>query len=133
MLVVGLAIGVTAYLAPQAMAAECKEDPAKGVFCCGDVQTSVLTCEGVNNESTNAEDNAIWKILILILNILAVGVGIAAVGGIVYASILYTSARDNAAQTKQAKDIITNVIIGIVCYGLMYMGLNFLIPGGIFA
>lgn len=52
--------------------------------------------------------------------------------GIVYGSILYTSAGGNAEQTKKAMGIITNVVIGIIAYGLMYVGLNFLVPGGVF-
>ena len=102
---------------------------------CGDVDTAIIggdICNNVNNDSGKAEDTAIWKILILVLQILTAGVGILAVGGIVYASILYTSAKDNAAQVNEARGMITNIVIGLICYGLMYVGLNFLIPGGIF-
>ena len=102
---------------------------------CGDVDTAIIggkICDGVNNKSASSKDSAIWKILIFALKIMTAGVGIAAVGGIVYASILYASAGSSAEQTKKAKDIIRNVIIGIVAYGLMYAFLNFLIPGGIF-
>lgn len=102
---------------------------------CGGVKTAIIggdICNGVNNDSGKAEDTGIWKILILALNILSTGVGILAVGGIVYASILYTSAKDNASQVSEARGMITNIVIGLVCYGLMYVGLNFLIPGGVF-
>ncbi len=61
------------------------------------------------------------------------GIGILAVGGILYASILYASASDNMEQTKKAKDIIKQVVIGIIAYAAMYLFLNFLIPGGIFS
>ena len=67
------------------------------------------------------------------LNILTAGVGIIAVGGIVYGAILYTTAEDKADQVKKATDIITNVVIGLVMFGLMYAGLNFIVPGGVFA
>ena len=58
--------------------------------------------------------------------------GIAAVGGITYGAILYTSAGDSSEQTKKAMEIIRNVVIGLVAYGIMYLVLNYIIPGGIF-
>lgn len=103
---------------------------------CAGVKTSIIggdICAGAKNNSPNPQDNAIWKLLILVLNIMTAGVGILAVGGIVYGSILYASAADKAEQTKKAIGIITNVVIGIVAYALMYLILNFLIPGGIFS
>jgi len=99
--------------------------------CCGGANTAIITCTQ-NNQGSNAKDNAIWGVLVIVLNILTGGVGIAAVGGIVFASILYSSAAEDAAQVKQAKDLIQNIVIGLVAYGLMYIGLNFIIPGGIF-
>jgi hypothetical protein len=103
---------------------------------CGTIKTSIIggdVCKGMDNSKTGTtQTNGVWKLLIFALNILTAGVGILAVGGIVYGSILYTTASDKAEQTKKAISIITNVVIGIIAYGLMYLGLNFLIPGGIF-
>lgn len=113
--------GVSAFMTSPAFAGQC-----------GEVQTSIITCSA-NNNSTNVTDNAIWKILLLVLNIMTAGVGILAVAGIVYGSILYTSAGDRADQTKKAIGVITNVVIGVIAYALMYLVLNFLIPGGIFS
>lgn len=98
---------------------------------CGDAKTSIIACTGGNGKT--AKENPIWQILLIVLNILSVGVGIAAVGGVAYGAVLYSSAGDNASQTKKAIEVITNVVLGIVAYGLMYLGLNFLIPGGIFS
>lgn len=86
----------------------------------------------VPQPSEGIKASGVWGILLLVLNILVAGVGIAAVAGIVYASILYTSAGGNAEQTKKAMTMITNVVIGVVAFALMYAGLNFLIPGGLF-
>jgi hypothetical protein len=99
------------------------------------IQTSIIggsACDNIKNSSSNAQDNGVWKLLIFVLNIMTAGVGILAVAGIVYGAILYTTASDKAEQTKKAIGIITNVVIGIIAYGLMYLVLNFLIPGGIF-
>lgn len=78
------------------------------------------------------EGSGTWLLLMLVLNILTVGVGVVAVGMIGYAGFLYASASDSAEQTKRAKEMIRNVVIGIILYGVMYVGLNFLIPGGVF-
>lgn len=103
-----------------------------GAAKCGDATTSIISCETPNQKSDKVEDNAIWKLLIMVLNIMIAGVGILAVGGIVYGSVLYASAGDRPEQTKKAKEIILNVVIGLIAFGLMYSFLNFLIPGGIF-
>ncbi len=87
------------------------------------------------SESTPAkgvESTGLWGILLLVINILTAGIGILAVAGIVYGSILYTSAGGSADQVKKARTAITNVVIGIVAYALMYTLLNFIIPGGLF-
>lgn len=110
--------------------------PPAAALVCGDTKTSIIggnVCDGIDNESGDAKDNGIWKLLILVLNIMTAGVGILAVGGIVYGSILYTTASDKAEQTKKAIGLITNVVLGLIAYALMYLVLNFLIPGGIFA
>jgi len=98
---------------------------------CGEAETSIINCDAKGG--SNAKDSAIWQVLLIALNILTGGVGIAAVGGIVYGAILYSSASDNASQTQKAIEVIRNVIIGIVAYGVMYLVLNYLIPGGIFS
>jgi hypothetical protein len=98
---------------------------------CGGAKTSIINCTQTTGAKT-AQDSGVWGLLLVFLNIMTAGIGIAAVGGIVYASILYASSSDSAEQTKRAKDIIRNVAVGIIAYAAMYLGLNFLIPGGIF-
>lgn len=104
-------------------AANCSDD--------GDgFSTNILPCN--NEEDKDLVDSDIWKVLLLIINVLTAGVGILAVGGVIYASILYASAGGSTDQVKKAKEIIVNIIIGIVAYALMYSFLNFIIPGGVF-
>lgn len=98
---------------------------------CGGVQTSIIKCPQTN-KGTSVEDNAVWGLLLMAINILTGLIGLVAVGGIVYGAILYASAEDKSDQVSQAKQIITNVVIGLVMFALMYSLLNFLIPGGIF-
>ena len=75
-----------------------------------------------------------WKIediLNMILVVVTTGVGIAAVGSIVFAGILYITARDNAVQVSKAKTMIMNTVIGIIAYILMWAFLEWIIPGGV--
>lgn len=120
---VALGFGVVAATGTTALAAQSE---------CGGVKTSILSCSQNAKNPKNVEDTGIWGLLLLVLNIMTAGVGILAVGGVVYASILYASSSDNAEQTKRAKDIIKNIAIGILAYIGMYLLINFLIPGGVF-
>ena len=75
-----------------------------------------------------------WKIediLNMILVVVTTGVGIAAVGSIVFAGILYITAKDNAGQVSKAKTMIMNTVIGIIAYILMWAFLEWIIPGGV--
>lgn len=118
---------------------------------CGGVETSIIKCdqtgeimcedgssptaEGICTDGstpTDIETTGIWGILILVINILTAGIGVVAIAGVVYASILYASAAGSAEQVKKAMEIITNIVIGVIAYALVYSLLNFLIPGGIF-
>lgn len=99
---------------------------------CGGVQTSIIHCDQAGGKNATIENTGAWGILLLAINILTAGVGVAAIGGIVYGAILYTSAGGSQEQVKKAMQVITNVVIGVVAYALMYAVLNFLIPGGVF-
>lgn len=99
-----------------------------------------------NNPSNNSKNTAppaeaktaildgsmgIEGILNMVLLVVTTGVGIAAVGSIVFAGILYITARDNAAQVSKAKTMIMNTVIGVVAYILMWAFLEWIIPGGV--
>jgi len=98
---------------------------------CGGAETSIIKCDE-DNVDRKLSDNGIWGVLNMAISILTVGVGVAAVGGVVYGSVLYASAGSSTDQTKKAKGIIANVAMGAVAYALMYAVLNFIIPGGVF-
>lgn len=85
-----------------------------------------------NSEGKDISKNSVWLLLILALNILTAGIGVAAVAGVVYAAVLYTTAADSAEKVKKSKDILVQIAWGVVLYGFMFVLLNFLIPGGIF-
>ena len=102
---------------------------------------NLTTPNGNNSKNSEAPADAKtailpsdWKIediLNMVLVVVTTGVGIAAVGSIVFAGVLYITARDNAAQVSKAKTMIMNTIIGIIAYILMWAFLEWIIPGGI--
>lgn len=101
---------------------------------CGGVDTAIIggqICGSSNKDSKDLASNPIWTILVYVVKFLTVGVGVAAVGGVIYAAILYTSAADSSEQTKKAKTIIRDIFIGLIAYGGMFLLLNYLIPGGV--
>ena len=64
---------------------------------------------------------------------MAGGVGIAALGGLVYGSTLYASANGKPDQLQKATAVFTGIIYGVITFAAMWSILNFLIPGGVFA
>lgn len=100
--------------------------------CCGGAQTSIISCSQGTGSGSDIKSGGVWALLLLTLNILTAGVGILAVGGIAYGAALYASSADKPEQAKQGMTYIKNVVIGLIAYGLMFIILNFLIPGGIF-
>lgn len=81
--------------------------------------------------SKNVSDSGIMKLLKLGIQLLTAIIGIVAVGVLVYAGIMYSSAGNKADQVSKAKNIITQTVIGLVLYGLMFFAILWLVPGGI--
>lgn len=110
--------------------------PAK-VYAADTLNCSILPADICKAATSKPDKNGdisstgTFKLLIWVINILTALIGIIAVGVLVYAGIMYASAGDNSQQISSAKGMITNTVIGIVAYGLMYFALNWLIPGGL--
>ena len=98
---------------------------------CGSIKTSIINCNPKPG-ATPVEGTAVWSLLLMVINILTAGVGIAAVGGIIYGSVMYTTSGGSPENVKKARTIITNVVIGIIAYAFMFTILNFITPGGLF-
>ncbi len=75
--------------------------------------------------------DGIWGILAIVLNVLMIGVGAAGVIGLVIAGIQYATASGDPGQMTKAKSRITQIVIGLVAFGLMWAFLEWLIPGGV--
>ena len=79
----------------------------------------------------NCDGGAVFKILALVINVLSVGILVAATIGIVIAGAIYLTSRENEERVAKAKKRIFEVVAGLVAYSLMYALLNFIIPGGV--
>ena len=106
--------------------------PVASAATCGGVNTSIIQCDQSGGEKKPVEQTGLWGILLLVINILTAGVGVAAVAGIVWGSILYTTAGGKPEQVKKANVVIANTVLGIIVYAVAYSFMNFLIPGGLF-
>ena len=123
-----LSLGV--LFAVPAGAATCKPSPANRVYCCNDTPTSIdFKCPTPTKENPEL---SITQVIVMVINFLAIGVGIAVVGGIVWGSLWYTTANGNAGQAQQGISIIVNSVIGLVLFLFMWALINFLVPGGLF-
>lgn len=96
---------------------------------CDGVQTSIISCPDVSGRT--AEESGIYILLKMAIQIMAAGVGILAVGGIVYGAVMYASAGGSQDKVKKATGIITNTVIGLLVFAFMFAIINFLIPGGV--
>lgn len=99
---------------------------------CGGVDTAIIDCDQPGSES-DVKKTGLWGLLLLGINILTVGVGVAAVVGITWGSALFLTAAGNPTQFAKGRMVIWNTVIGIVVYAAMYAFLNYLIPGGLFS
>lgn len=93
---------------------------------CAGIQTTVIKCKTDNG-------NPVIGVLLQIINFMAVGVGIAVVGGIIWGGLIYASSNGDSGKVKEAKTIIVNAIIGLLLFFFMYAIINFLVPGGVFS
>lgn len=95
-------------------------------------QTAIIECDGSLDGSGSVSEDTLWDLINMGITILTAGVGVLALAGIVWGAVLYTSAGGSPEQVKKAIGVFTNVAIGVVAFGGMYVLLNFLIPGGVF-
>lgn len=89
------------------------------------IETSIIDCNANNAGSISG-------MLLKIIDFIAIGVGIAVVGGIAWGGLIYAQSGGDAGKVKEAKQIIINAVIGLVLFFLMYAATNFLVPGGLF-
>lgn len=89
--------------------------------------TSILPGEWCDEDS----GNGVFEILNLVLNIMTAGIGIIATIGLIIVGIQWMTARDKEDQIVKAKSRLQNIVIGILVWGLLWLFLSWLIPGGV--
>ena len=98
---------------------------------CMGVKTSIIDCKDSSGKDAKTGEEAIYNILGVVIKIMTGVIGLVAVAAVVYGAILYGSASDNPENIKKAKEIWTNVVIGLIAFAFMVSILNFIIPGGV--
>lgn len=121
-------IGLVTVMASVAMVFGMGAQPVLAKTCGdGQVETSILGGGGC----VDANADQIQNFLFLIVRILVYGLGAAAVIGVVIAGILYLTARDNEQQAVVAKRRLFEIAIGLVAWALVFVVVEWLIPGGL--
>lgn len=91
---------------------------------CGDAKTSIISCNV-------GGDGGVYYVLSLILDTLAVGVGILGVAGISWAGVTYLTAGGNVTRAEKAKRRLYEIVIGLASYAVIYVFAGWLLPGAI--
>lgn len=94
---------------------------------CGGVETSVIKCD-----ANQTGDKAIFAVIAMVIRIMTAGIGILAVGAVIFGAVLYATSGNNPENVKRAKNIWINTVIGLMLFAFLYTITNFLIPGGVF-
>jgi len=81
---------------------------------------------------TSSKCDLISKYINPTINVLSVSFGLIAVISIILGAIQYSASEGDPQKSSAAKNRITNTIIAIVAYLLLYAFLQFLVPGGVF-
>lgn len=92
---------------------------------CAGADTSVISCDGEGS-------TALINIVKQVIQILTAGVGVAAVGAVIFGAVLYTTSEGSPDKIKKAREIWTNTVIGLLMFAFMVAITNFIIPGGVF-
>ena len=92
---------------------------------CGGADTAIIDCSGTG-------ETAIINLLKTVIKILTAGIGIVAVAAVIYGAILYSTSGSSPEGLKKAKDVWTNVVIGLIIFAFLVTITNFIIPGGVF-
>lgn len=92
---------------------------------CGGVDTTILNC-------SEDGEGAVTHIVLLILDIMTIGIGILGVIGISVAGVQYLTAAGDTTKATKSKRRIFEIVIGLACYALIWVGAEWLMPGGAF-
>lgn len=92
---------------------------------CAGAATSVISCS--SNKQT-----AIINVIKIVIKIMAAGVGVLAVGAVIFGAILYTTSEGSPDKLSKARTVWINTVIGLLLFAFMVAITNFFVPGGVF-
>jgi len=92
---------------------------------CGQARVNLIACGNGTEEGAEV----FTRILRIVLMVLSIIIGIAAVGGMTYAALTYARAEDDQSKVSEAKTLIRNIVIGILLYGFLIAIALWLLPG----
>ena len=95
---------------------------------CSDGSTGKVTVNTAILSACDCGKGSVPEVLNLVVNILAIGIGILGVIGITIVGIQYLTAGGNEEKTRKAKRRMLEIVIGLVAYVLLYAALQWLLP-----
>lgn len=90
------------------------------------------TTVSASSAKSSLKGNPIIQDLKDVVNFLAAGVGIVVIANVILGGIQYSMAGGNADGVGKAKTRITNALLALLAFLLMYGFLQWIIPGGVF-
>ena len=102
--------------------------PSHAVF--AEDSSTITETTFFGNLKDDGKGCGVYTVLNLIVDILSIGIGIVSVIGITIVGIQYLTAGGNEAQTTKAKRRLSEIVIGIIAYVLLYALMQWLLPGG---
>lgn len=132
-ILVAAMMGVALILSPAVAPAYAESDNMETCTCANGKsgtrpKTAVLGVGTHTGCECGSGEGAI-SILSLVVNIMTIGIGILGVLGITLVGVQYLTAADDVGKTKKAKQRISEIVIGLAVYVLLYALLGWLIPG----
>ena len=97
---------------------------------------SVYATDGVveTNFFGNIEDDnegcGVFMILNSAIDIISMGIAILGVIGVTIVGINYLTAKDSEEKTRKAKNRMFEIVIGLAVYAVLFVGAQWLLPGG---
>lgn len=93
------------------------------------IVTKIFGVETAILNSCGESDDGVMCILNLVIDIMTAGIAILGVIGIAIVGIQYLTSSGDEAKARKARTRMTEIVIGLAVYAVMYVALKFLLPG----
>ena len=108
-----------------------------GFFICqstfaADSSRGVVETVFFGNLDDDGKGCGVYTVVNLVIDIITIGIGILSVASIIAMGIKYMTAGGDEEQAKKAKYRLLQIVVGLLAYALLYVGVQWLLPGGKF-